>query len=96
MSTNRSLMLKLDKVEARSLPYGDRPYVSGGRSLARQPGKDGGGKRRKMKAKWHCIGCENQHSGQKCRRREYKITLNVAAGYLREGGFTAGELGEKV
>ena len=74
---------------------GSYPLTAGGRSLKRSRGKDGGGKRRSRKANWTCIGCDTQHTGQKCKRWSFKRSVDVPAGYLREGGFTAEELGER-
>lgn len=91
MSVNSNLSLKM---EQKGFVIGGRPYVAGGRSLRKPHKQDGGGKRRGRKGTWTCIGCENQHSGQKCKRRPYKVVLNMPATYLREGGFTLGELGQ--
>jgi hypothetical protein len=90
VSVNRSLMLQMEKV---NVTRDERPYTAGGRTLKRTHGKDGGGKRRNIKKKWYCIGCEAKQ-GQKCKARHYKIELNMPATYLREGGFTPGELGQ--
>jgi hypothetical protein len=82
-------MLKMEKV---NVTRDERPYTAGGRTLRRPHNKDGGGKRRGIKKRWFCMGCEAKQ-GQKCKGREYKVELNMPATYLREGGFTLEELG---
>lgn len=90
MSTNRSLMLQMEKV---AVTRDERPYTGGGRTLLKLHGKDGGGKKRGRKKRWACIGCEAKQ-GQKCKGRQFKVTLNMPATYLRDDGFTAAELGQ--